>query len=117
MKTGISCLLISACFLSISAVAQGPPPGATPGAPQAGRMQIDRDIEYSRVGDRSLKLDLYRREPSAAPSPIVVWIHAGGWSSGDKSPTPATALLNNGFAVASIEYRPEYRGKIPRPDA
>ena len=113
MKTGISCFLISACFLSISAVAQGPPPGAAPGAPQAGRMQIDRDIEYSRVGDRWLKLDLYRREPGTAPSPIVVWIHAGGWSSGDKSPTPAAALLSNGFAVASIEYRSSAEAKFP----
>jgi acetyl esterase/lipase/enterochelin esterase-like enzyme len=88
----------------------GGPPG---GAAQAPRLQIDRDIEFARIGARSLKLDLYRREPATQPSPVVVWIHAGGWTAGDKEPTPAAALVTDGFAVASIEYRSSKEAPFP----
>lgn len=37
--------------------------------------------------------------------PLIVWIHGGGWKSGDKKGGPFRALLHSGFAVASINYR------------
>lgn len=40
------------------------------------------------------------------PVPIVVWIHGGGWQSGDKANrAQSTRLLCRGYAVASINYR------------
>jgi acetyl esterase/lipase len=52
------------------------------------------------------KLDLYLPGGGSPPQPLVVWIHGGGWQSGDKYPaSKASILLNAGFAVASINYR------------
>lgn len=113
MKSSLLSSLVLIGLISTSSGAQGPARGAMAGAPQAARMQIDRSLEYGRIGARFLTLDLYRREPSATPSPVIVWIHAGGWSSGDKSTTPAAALVTGGFAVASIDYRLSSEAKFP----
>lgn len=67
--------------------------------------QVDRDLVYAKAGDRELPLDLYR-PASEQPTPLVLWIHGGGWKSGSKNGAgPALALLERGYAVASVEYR------------
>ncbi len=54
----------------------------------------------------SQKLDLYLPTAGTPPYPLVVWIHGGGWQSGDKYPAAQTPILvQAGFAVASINYR------------
>ena len=65
------------------------------------------DLTYASVGGQPLMLDLYLPQNGAAPRPLVVWIHGGGWSGGSRFPAPAHArrLLNFGVAVASISYR------------
>ncbi len=90
---------------------RGAGPGGQAGAPNEGRgqagprLKIETDIEYARAGGRSLSLDLYRIDPAAGPTPVVVWIH-GESSSGSKTTTPAAAFVSaGGFAVASVEYR------------
>ena len=66
---------------------------------------VDRDIVYAAIGDRELPLDLYR-PPSDQPTPLVIWVHGGGWKSGKKDGAgPALALLHRGYAVASVQYR------------
>jgi acetyl esterase/lipase len=56
---------------------------------------------------QELKLELLVPAGAAAPVPVVVWIHGGGWLSGSRLPIPsaASALCNQGYAVASIDYR------------
>ncbi len=105
-------LSLAAAFL---ATAQAPPNVPNEGArqTQAPSLQIDRDIEYARPGGRSLKLDLYRRLPAAAPSPVVVWLNSGEWSPGSRYPTPAAALTTYGYSVASIDYRPGSEAPFP----
>jgi acetyl esterase/lipase len=72
-------------------------------------VDIQRDIEYAKAGDISLKLDLYRPAAvSDSPRPCVVWIHGGGWRNGSKSGDPArlSALVATGeYIAASIDYR------------
>lgn len=75
---------------------------------------VERDIVYlKRPGTepRLTSLDLY---PPAAksrkPAPVMVILHGGGWSLGDKSNSgfvqPKTAWLNrHGLLVASVNYR------------
>ena len=73
-------------------------------------VQTDRNIVYSKVNDRELPLDLYRPlyrpQNATGNTPLVVWIHGGGWKGGSKdSLGPAAELLGRGYAVASVEYR------------
>lgn len=65
------------------------------------------DIEYSYVDGISLKLDLYLPNPLPITNlPVIVEIHGGGFEGGDKFPSgKAKVLTENGFAVASINYR------------
>ena len=58
-------------------------------------------------------LDLWKA-PSATPTPLVVYIHGGGFSAGSKetlSPSLLAGLLKAGISVMAINYRlsPEYR--------
>jgi len=69
------------------------------------RVQIVRDIVYGSEDPGSQSLDLYVPKNADKPLPLVVWIHGGGFVGGNKRPTPAVRLLEEGFAVASIEYR------------
>jgi len=64
------------------------------------------NIEYDRVDDISLLLDLYLPERAEAPVPAVVWVHGGGWNSGDKvDDFLPLHLANSDFALVSINYR------------
>jgi acetyl esterase/lipase len=69
--------------------------------------RVIRDIEYARVGDISLQLDLYL-PGSKGPHPLIVWIHGGAFLVGDKAHifwTPLPSLTERNYAVASINYR------------
>lgn len=76
-------------------------------------MNVIENLEYSRVNDHSLQLDLYLPE-SDHPLPVVIWIHAGAWRMGNNKRTPAVPLLTDaGFAVASIRYRLSFEALFP----
>lgn len=62
------------------------------------------DLIYAKVGELELKLDLYLPK-HASEKPLIVWVHGGAWRAGDKSRMPLKALVEDGFAVASIDYR------------
>lgn len=62
-----------------------------------------RDLPYGP--DPAQRLDLYQPPPGPGSAPVVVFLHGGGWAHGDKSPCPAAALTEFGFAVASVNYR------------
>lgn len=74
---------------------------------------IRRGLEFSAVpGFEPTLLDLYTPDGVARP-PLVVWIHGGGFHSGDRVGLPGTlspgsvfgALTAAGIACASIDYR------------
>jgi acetyl esterase/lipase len=48
-------------------------------------------------------LDFYQAE-SGEPTPLVFYIHGGGWRGGDKKTNPQ-AFLDKGISVAAINYR------------
>lgn len=66
------------------------------------------DVAYAPTSDLQ-RLDIYIPETGTPPYPVVVIIHGGGWTMGDKrGQLPLSAvpgLLALGFAVASINYR------------
>ncbi|PJJ48218.1 acetyl esterase/lipase [Mumia flava] len=64
-----------------------------------------RALEYARRDTGPLVLDLHRPHASA-PVPVVVWLHGGGWFTGDRELAPDPRhLTERGIAMASIEYR------------
>ncbi|MFA6287696.1 MAG: alpha/beta hydrolase [Opitutaceae bacterium] len=66
-----------------------------------------RDLAYVENGHARQKLDLYlpAATNSTATRPLIIWIHGGGWKAGDKRQCPATRLVSEGYAVASLNYR------------
>lgn len=62
-------------------------------------------------------LDLWRA-PSSKPTPLVIFIHGGGWHGGDKSSVTdafLTAMLSKGISVASVNYRFTPENILPAP--
>ena len=64
-----------------------------------------RDIAYVNGGHERQRLDLYLPSDGGSARPLVVWVHGGAWTGGDKTDCPAKWLLDRGYAVASIDYR------------
>ena len=77
------------------------------GEGDAGARQVP-DIEFARVGEHRLMLDLYlppRTANAARRPPLIVWVHGGAWRSGSRRDMPLGGLVRRGFAVASVDYR------------
>jgi acetyl esterase/lipase len=67
--------------------------------------KVERDIVYAKVAGQDLHLDLYVPASASGKLPVIVWIHGGGWTMGDKGQCPAVWLTAHGYVVASVEYR------------
>lgn len=80
--------------------AQEPPP------------RVQRDVEFARVGQTRLALDLYM-PARPDPPPVVVWVHGGAWRSGSRANVPLAGLTAHGFAVASVDYRLSPMARFP----
>ena len=63
-----------------------------------------KNLQYAEVDGKPLLLDLYLPEKPEG-SPLVVWVHGGGWKSGSKQRCFLKWLANFGYTVASINYR------------
>ncbi len=83
---------------------------------------IMTDVVYSTIpGYRPLHLDLYRASADAAPRPLVVFVHGGGWWAGNQRaasafldfPAVLATLAQRGYVVASIEYRLSGEASFP----
>ena len=72
-----------------------------------------RDLAYVDGGVEHQKLDLYLPENASVPCPLIIWIHGGAFSGGDKAGCPALRMTEQGYAVASLNYR--LSGEAPFP--
>ena len=75
-----------------------------------------RDLRYD-ADDPDGLLDLYAPAGATGPLTTVVWIHGGGFISGDKADIAnyARVLAGQGFAVASVQYTLAPEAKYPTP--
>ncbi|HLL81561.1 MAG TPA: alpha/beta hydrolase [Longimicrobium sp.] len=75
-------------------------------APSAADFRTARDVTYAVMDGQPQRMDV-AWPAGEGPYPLVVLIHGGGWSGGDKSAYhPAMRLLaGQGYAAASINYR------------
>ncbi len=62
------------------------------------------NLVYRKVGNRELLADLYLPKNATGNVPLILCIHGGGWSRGNKRQCPALPMLKEGYAVASIQY-------------
>jgi acetyl esterase/lipase len=46
--------------------------------------KVIRNLEYAKVGDVRLALDLHLPTKGAGPFPVIVAIHGGGWAAGKR---------------------------------
>ena len=75
---------------------------------------IRRDLTYCTVDGVELKFDFFLPKRQTGDVPLVIHVHGGGWSKGDKrggaSLVYGPELLAAGFALASLNYRlaPQY---------
>ena len=83
-------------------------------APLPDGVKAERNIPYVENGSPNQVLDIFLPEqPSDKPQPLMIWIHGGAWMGGSQSSPPVLFLLNQGFAVASIQHRFSSEAKWP----
>lgn len=70
-----------------------------------------QSIVYKTVNGKDLALDLYMPTPLGTAPTLAVWVHGGAWMRGSKNETLSkngnlvASLLNEGVAVAAVNYR------------
>ena len=70
------------------------------------------DLIYGKVGDRELLLDVYLPTATASP-PLLVWVHGGAWRGGTKDRVMVLDFVNDGYAIASLDFRLSGEGMFP----
>jgi acetyl esterase/lipase len=66
---------------------------------------VERSLVYKRINGVVLTLDLYRSEKVSGLLTVILCVHGGHWDAGGKDRCPAVSLVQDGYAVASINYR------------
>jgi acetyl esterase/lipase len=65
------------------------------------------DVVYGRASGQDLLVDVYLAE-SSEPTPVLIFIHGGGWRGGSKklrTPFLLERILPGGISLVSVEYR------------
>lgn len=89
--------------------------------PVPASVKVEKGIEYGKVGDVSLKLDLYQpaadAKSDAALRPAIIFVHGGAWKGGNREVYHyyCVKLAEKGYVVATISYR--LTGVAPFPAA
>jgi acetyl esterase/lipase len=127
---GMTCLMLSTALAQPSAPKIDPAPFLGDHYP-ARRMQFPAgvisyaDVTYAIIpGFRPLTLDVYlapKSRAAARSSPLVLYIHGGGWSNGhsrqsgafDDWPRVLASLAARGYVVASLNYRLSAEAAFP----
>ncbi|MGA8150282.1 MAG: alpha/beta hydrolase [Terriglobales bacterium] len=68
---------------------------------------VSPNITYLVANNYENKLDVYRPNTAKSPTPVVMFIHGGGWVAGAKEESVLELLpyLQMGFAAVNVEYR------------
>ena len=66
-----------------------------------------KNIEYKNINGKSLQLDLYKPRNLTKPAPLLVFIHGGGWSGGERADylVYLVAFAKKGYVTATVSYR------------
>jgi len=78
-----------------------------------------QNVSYANDTIKKHLLDIYLPASSKTPIPLVIWIHGGAWRENDKyadmgyMKNTIRSLIENGYALASIDYRHSTTAKFP----
>ncbi|MEN8155602.1 MAG: alpha/beta hydrolase [Bacteroidota bacterium] len=66
-----------------------------------------KDIVYKEVDTITLKLDIYRKTELKDPAPILIFIHGGSWSGGERSDYLPYLIdyAEKGYVTVTVSYR------------
>ena len=72
------------------------------------------DVTYCTPNDIPQQMDIYY-PTSGGPWPVLLYVHGGGWSEGDKAEGESwRTVTEHGFLVVSVNYRlASYENKFP----
>ncbi len=75
----------------------------------------EKNIVYSTINGRALHLDIFMPKNKSKKYPCVIFVHGGGWRSGDRSlEIPmAQKIAALGYITATVEYRLSPEAKYP----
>lgn len=62
------------------------------------------DITYGKINERELLLDVYLPAETVSPL-LLVWVHGGAWRGGTKDRVMILEFINDGYAIASLDFR------------
>lgn len=85
---------------------------ASPSNPASSRRTVVGDVAFARVDGKELKLDLHL-PTGPRRGPLIVWVHGGAWRSGSRAGMPLGRLVEEGYAIASVDYRLSTEAKFP----
>lgn len=85
------------------------------GAEAPAQVEMRKGLVYARRGELALALDLYLPAAGPAPAPLVLLVHGGGWSSGERTNMAplAVRLAAQGYAAATVSYRLSGQARYP----
>ena len=74
-----------------------------------------KNIEYKNINGKSLQIDLYIPKNIVKPSPLLVFIHGGGWKGGNRHDYMVylVAFAKKGYMTATVSYRLDKEGGYP----
>jgi len=79
--------------------------------------EVDRDVVYCCCEDCDLALDFYYPESDEGLLPVIIYLHGGGWYSGDKTSEfgqkDIPELVSRGYMVVAVNYRLAPKYKFP----
>jgi acetyl esterase/lipase len=70
-------------------------------------IQEIKNIEYKNINGKSLQMDIYKSKNLTKTAPLLVFIHGGGWKSGDRADylVYLIAFAKKGYVTATVSYR------------
>lgn len=81
-----------------------------------GDIKVTKAITYAKYGNKKVLLDLYQPKGNSF-YPGVILVHGGGWTGGSRESNAykatAMALAQQGYVVASVDYRLAGEAKFP----
>ena len=76
---------------------------------------VKNDLVYTNYDGREVHIDIYSPANVNEPKPAILFVHGGGWRSGNKKMEApmAVSLASEGYIAATVEYRLSTEARYP----